>query len=93
VTVGTTTITEGNFASTSPVLFYGFDLPISPGYYTIGTLPTCNIGLLGTDTEISNGTAYAVGTYGSAVVATGAVDRHVLCTNTAGPTVYGWAYN
>lgn len=36
------------------------------------------------------GGKYATGTYGSAVSATGAVTRHVLCTNTAAPTTYAW---
>lgn len=61
--------------------------------YTIGTLPTCTAGLQGAVASVSNGTAYGTGTYGSAVSATGAVTRSVLCTNTAGATTYAWAYN
>ena len=61
--------------------------------YTIATLPTCNVALLGGVAIVSNGTAYATGTYGSAVSATGIVTRSVICTNTAGATTYAWAYN
>jgi len=61
--------------------------------YTIAGLPTCNAAALGVIVTVSNGTAYATGTYGSAVSATGAVTRQVLCTNTAGATTYAWAYN
>lgn len=61
--------------------------------YTIATLPTCNASLLGDLATISNGTAYATGTYGSAVGSTGIVTRVVVCTNTAGATTYAWAYN
>lgn len=39
------------------------------------------------------GGKYATGTYGSAVSATGAVTRHVLCTNTAAPTTYAQAFH
>lgn len=70
------------------------DLPsvLSPTT-TIGSLPTCVVGLLGSVYIVSNGTAYGTGTYGSAVSATGAVTRKVFCTNTGGPTTYAWAYN
>ena len=61
--------------------------------FTIATLPTCGASLLGDLATVSNGTAYATGTYGSAVSATGAVTRVVVCTNTAGATTYAWAYN
>lgn len=61
--------------------------------FTIATLPTCNASLLGDLAVVSNGTAYATGTYGSAVSATGIVTRVVVCTNTAGATTYAWAYN
>lgn len=64
-------------------------LPVS----TIANLPTCGASLLGALDVVSNGTAYATGTYGSAVSATGAVTRVVVCTNTAGATTYAWAYN
>lgn len=60
---------------------------------TIAALPTCNASLLGDLATVSNGTAYATGTYGSAVSATGAVTRVVVCTNTGGATTYAWAYN
>lgn len=64
-------------------------LPVS----TIAALPTCGASNLGAMAAVSNGTAYATGTYGSAVSATGAVTRSVVCTNTAGATTYAWAYN
>jgi len=61
--------------------------------FTIATLPTCSASLLGDLATVSNGTAYATGTYGSAVSATGALTRVVMCANTAGATTYAWAYN
>ena len=61
--------------------------------YTIATLPTCDATTLGARATISNGTAYATGTYGSAVSATGILTRAVMCANTAGATTYAWAYN
>jgi hypothetical protein len=61
--------------------------------YTIATLPACSAALLGDIATVSNGTAYATGTYGSAVSATGALTRVVMCANTAGATTYAWAYN
>ena len=61
--------------------------------YTIATLPTCDATVFGSVARVSNGTAYATGTYGSAVSATGAVTRVVFCTNTGGATTYAWAYN
>ena len=67
--------------------------PIKFATYTIGALPACSAGLLGSAAVVSNGTAYGTGTYGSAVSATGIVTRSVLCTNTAGATTYAWAYN
>jgi hypothetical protein len=60
---------------------------------TIAALPTCGASTLGAIALVSNGTAYATGTYGSAVSATGAVTRVVACTNTGGATTYAWAYN
>ena len=74
--------------SGSSVLTY-VQLPVS----TIAALPTCAAGLNGAIATVSNGTAYATGTYGSAVSATGAVTRVVACTNTGGATTYAWAYN
>ena len=59
----------------------------------IASLPSCASTNLGTIKEVSNGTAYGTGTYGSAVSATGAVTRKVFCTNTGGPSTYAWAYN
>ena len=61
--------------------------------YTIAGLPACSASLLGSGALVSNGTAFGVGTYGSAVSATGAVTRKVICTNTGGPTTYAWAYD
>lgn len=60
---------------------------------TIAALPTCDATSLGSVATVSNGTAYATGTYGSAVSSTGAVTRVVVCTNTGGATTYAWAYN
>ena len=60
---------------------------------TIATLPSCVAALNGALATVSNGTAYVTGTYGSAVGATGAVTRVVVCTNTAGASTYAWAYN
>jgi hypothetical protein len=59
----------------------------------IASLPACGAGNLGAIATVSDGTAYGVGGYGSAVSATGAVTRVVVCTNTAGATTYAWAYN
>ena len=74
--------------SGSSVLTY-VQLPVS----TIAALPTCAAALNGAIATVSNGTAYATGTYGSAVSATGAVTRVVVCTNTGGASTYAWAYN
>lgn len=60
---------------------------------TIATLPSCSAALQGARAVVTDGTAYATGTYGSAVSATGAVTRPVVCTNTGGATTYAWAYN
>jgi hypothetical protein len=60
---------------------------------TIANLPTCDATTLGSLATVTNGTAYGTGTYGSAVSATGAVSRTVMCTNTGGATTYAWAYN
>lgn len=88
----TGTIAETNLAQTFTA-DQTFSAPIKLTSYTIGTLPTCNAGAIGSLATVSDGTAYAVGTYGSAVSATGIVTRQVLCTNTAGATTYAWAYN
>jgi hypothetical protein len=64
-----------------------------PVAQTIASLPTCSADLLGITGLVSDGTAFATGTYGSAVSATGSVARAVVCTNTAGATTYAWAYN
>lgn len=74
--------------SGSSVLTY-IKLPTS----TIAALPTCAAALNGAVAAVTDGTAYATGTYGSAVGASGAVTRQVICTNTAGATTYAWAYN
>lgn len=74
--------------SGSSVLTY-VQLPVS----TIAALPTCAAALNGAIATVNNGTAYATGTYGSAVSATGAVTRVVVCTNTGGASTYAWAYN
>ena len=66
---------------------------VLPSILTIATLPTCTAALQGALATISNGTAYGVGTYGSAVGGAGIVTRVVACTNTAGATTYAWAYN
>jgi hypothetical protein len=66
---------------------------VLPSILTIATLPTCTAALQGAIATVSNGTAYGTGTYGSAVSATGAVSRTVMCTNTGGATTYAWAYN
>jgi len=66
---------------------------VLPLISTIATLPSCTAALQGAVATVSNGTAYATGTYGSAVSATGAVTRVVVCTNTGGATTYAWAYN
>lgn len=78
-----------NFSTTTVTL----SVPEKLATYTIAGLPTCNSTLLGSTAVVSNGTAYATGTYGSAVSATGIVTRSVICTNTAGATTYAWAYN
>jgi hypothetical protein len=67
--------------------------PMVPATSTIAGLPTCAAGILGAIAVVSDGTAFGTGTYGSAVSATGAVTRKVLCTNTAGATTYAWAYD
>jgi len=70
-----------------------FSAPVAVKSVAIGSLPPCNAAMLGALASVNNGTAYATGTYGSAVSATGIVTRSVLCTNTAGATTYAWAYN
>lgn len=74
--------------SGSSVLTY-IKLPTS----TIAALPTCAAALNGAVAAVTDGTAYAVGTYGAAVGASGAVTRQVICTNTGGAAVFAWAYN
>lgn len=66
---------------------------VQPVSMAIASLPACGASNQGAMLIINNGTAYGVGTYGSAVSATGIVTRKVLCTNTAGATTYAWAYN
>ena len=77
------------YVLTAPTVTSYLQLPSS----TIALLPTCGASTLGSLAVVSNGTAYATGTYGSAVSATGAVTRVVACTNTGGATTYAWAYN
>ena len=77
------------YVLTAPTVTSYLILPTS----TIAALPTCGASTLGAIATVSNGTAYATGTYGSAVSATGAVTRVVACTNTGGATTYAWAYN
>lgn len=77
------------YVLTAPTVTSYLVLPTS----TIANLPTCGASTLGAIATVSNGTAYATGTYGSAVSATGAVTRVVVCTNTGGATTYAWAYN
>jgi len=105
-TVASTTITSGGggvnpqtemiqtqqlkaYVLTAPTVTSYLTLPSS----TIVALPTCSATTLGSLAVVSNGTAYATGTYGSAVSSTGAVTRVVVCTNTGGATTYAWAYN
>ena len=77
------------YVLTAPTVTSYLKLPTS----TIALLPTCDATTFGSIALVSNGTAYATGTYGSAVSATGAVTRVVACTNTGGATTYAWAYN
>lgn len=77
------------YVLTAPTVTSYLILPTS----TIASLPSCGASTLGAIATVSNGTAYATGTYGSAVSATGAVTRVVACTNTGGATTYAWAYN
>ena len=77
------------YVLTAPTVTSYLILPTS----TIAALPSCGASTLGAIALVSNGTAYATGTYGSAVSATGAVTRVVACTNTGGATTYAWAYN
>jgi hypothetical protein len=77
------------YVLTAPTVTSYMILPTS----TIANLPTCGASTLGAIATVSNGTAYATGTYGSAVSATGAVTRVVACVNTGGATTYAWAYN
>jgi hypothetical protein len=69
----------------------GSGMQITP--VAIASLVTCGATNIGAIAIVNNGTAYGTGTYGSAVSATGAVTRKVICTNTAGATTYAWAYN
>jgi hypothetical protein len=77
------------YVLTAPTVTSYMKLPTS----TIALLPTCDATTFGSVALVSNGTAYATGTYGSAVSGTGAVTRVVFCTNTGGATTYAWAYN
>lgn len=77
------------YVLTAPTVTSYLKLPTS----TIALLPTCDATTFGSIALVSNGTAYATGTYGSAVSGTGAVTRVVFCTNTGGATTYAWAYN
>ena len=77
------------YVLTAPTITSYLILPTS----TIAALPTCGASTFGAIALVNNGTAYATGTYGSAVSATGAVTRVVACTNTGGATTYAWAYN
>lgn len=77
-------------ASIAGVLIQGTIVPVK---YTIGALVACNAATLGAYSTVTDGVDYATGKYGSPVGATGAVTRKVLCTNTAGPTIYAWAYD
>lgn len=79
-----------NAASIAGVLIQGTIIPVK---YTIGTLVTCDAATLGAYSTVTDGADYDTGKYGSAVGAAGAVTRKVLCTNTAGPTIYAWAYD
>ena len=74
---------------TAPAVTSYLGLPVS----TIAALPACTTSTNGVLAAVSNGTAYGTGTYGSAVSATGAVTRVVVCTNTGGASTYAWAYN
>lgn len=81
---------DGSITSGGPVVSGSY---VKPATFTISGLPACSASLLGATAVVSNGTAYGTGKYGSAVSVTGSVTRQVLCTNTAGPTTYAWAYN
>lgn len=89
---GNNVFTTSKFGTTTSVPAT-FNSTVKLASYTIVGLPACNASLLGSTATVSNGTNYATGTYGSAVSATGAVTRQVLCTNTGGATTYAWAYN
>lgn len=96
-TVSSTTITSGGggvnpqtemiqtqqlkaYVLTSPVVTGVLTLPI----YTIANATTaCTASTVNSLMLVSDGTAYATGTYGSAVGASGAVKRVVLCTAAA----------
>jgi hypothetical protein len=96
-TVSSTTITSGGggvnpqtemiqtqqlkaYVLTSPVVTGVLTLPI----YTIaGATTACTASTVNSLMLVSDGTAYATGTYGSAVGASGAVKRVVLCTAAA----------
>lgn len=68
------------YVLTSPVVTGVLTLPI----YTIANATTaCTASTVNSLMLVSNGTAYAVGAYGDAVGATGAVKRVVLCTAAA----------
>lgn len=68
------------YVLTSPVVTGVLTLPI----YTIANATTaCTASTVNSLMLVSDGTAYATGTYGSAVGASGAVKRVVLCTAAA----------
>jgi len=68
------------YVLTSPTITGVLTLPI----YTIANATTaCTASTVNSLMLVSDGTAYATGTYGSAVGATGAVKRVVLCTAAA----------
>lgn len=68
------------YVLTSPVVTGVLTLPV----YTIATATTaCTASTVNSIMLVSDGTAYNVGTYGSAVGASGAVKRVVLCTAAA----------
>lgn len=89
---GNNTFSTSPFGATTYVPAV-FNSTITLKTYTIATLPHCSSSLLGSIAIVSNGASYGAGVYGDALTATGAVTRQVLCTNTAGPTAYAWAYN
>ncbi len=74
-----------------PAIYANGPVQIVP--VAISALLSCALGTLGSTAIVNNGTAFGTGTYGSAVSATGAVTRKVICTNTGGSSTYAWAYD